>query len=202
MGVLPFTLKKSHVFLVLPILITSAIEGSYASNYIINPDSTNVRFAIERFKSQATTGGFYNVKGQLQYDSKLKTGDISLVIPINSLNTGSRTFNNRLTGADFFDAQKFPSAQFKSTNWYFNKDSTNPQVARVDGRLTLHGETHPISLTATKFECALSTIRKNEVCSGNFTATIDRTKWSIDKHAWFGLTKNLNLTIKIEAAKQ
>ena len=32
--------------------------------------------------------------------------------------------------------------------------------------------------------------------------TIDRTKWSIDKHAWFGLTKNLNLAIKIEAAKQ
>lgn len=188
--------------LILLMVIVSVIDASYAASYIINPEHTNVRFALEGFKSSATTGGFYNVKGQLQYDPSLKTGDIFLTIPISSLNTGNQTFNSKLTGPEFFDAQSFPLAQFKSTNWYFNKEVTSSKVVRVDGKLTLHGETHPISLKASQFDCYLNANSKEEVCGGNFTATIDRTKWNIDKYAWFGLAKNLNLNIQVEATRQ
>ena len=48
------------------------------------------------------TGGFYQVKGQLQYDAILKAGDISLIIPINSLDTGSKIFSKSLKGGDLF----------------------------------------------------------------------------------------------------
>ncbi len=188
----------SYAWVILPVLLATISQHSYGASYVINPANTNVRFAIERFQTSATTGGFYNVKGQLQYDPKARTGDISLVIPITSLNTGSQSFNKKLLGPDFFDVQNFPQAQFKSTNWYFDKGN----VTRVDGRLTLHGATHPIRLTATKFDCYQSTTIGNEVCSGNFTTTIDRTRWNLDKYAWFGLTKNLNLTIRVEAARQ
>ena len=186
---------------IIPLLLVSTIDDSHAASYAINPASTHIRFAIERFKTSATTGGFYDIKGQLQYDPILRTGDISLIIPIDSLNTGNPSFNNSLTGPDFFDAKKFPSARFKSTKWYFDQNKKSPQVTRVDGKLTLHGETHPISLTATKFDCYLSPSLKKDVCGGDFTATIDRTKWNINKFGWFGLTKNLNLNIKVEAAR-
>lgn len=176
----------------------SAIDSSYASSYVINPTSTHVRFAIERFKTSMTTGGFYNVKGQLQYDPNAMTGDISLVIPIKSLNTGNQAFNSKLTGPDFFDEQNFPLAQFKSTNWYFNQG----KVTRVDGNLTLHGQTHPISLKATQFACSMNATLSREICTGNFNVTIDRNKWNINKYALFGLTKNLNLKVQVEAIKQ
>lgn len=204
MSILSLTLKRSHTYplLTLPLLIISAAPSSHAASYTINPAGTHVRFAIERFKTSATTGGFYDIRGQLQYDPNLQTGDISLIIPINSLNTGNPSFNSSLTGPDFFDAKKFPSARFKSTKWYFDQNKKSPQVTRVDGKLTLHGETHPISLTATNFDCYLSPSLKKDVCGGDFTATIDRTKWNINKFVWFGLTKNLNLNIKVEAARQ
>ncbi|GAA0799148.1 YceI family protein [Psychrobacter piscatorii] len=188
--------------LLIPLLLVSTIGDSHAASYSINPTNTHIRFAIERFKTSATTGGFYDIKGQLQYDPSLQTGDISLIIPIESLNTGNSSFNSSLTGPDFFDAKKFPSAQFKSTKWYFDQDKKSPQVTRVDGKLTLHGETHPISLKAKNFDCYLSPSLKKDVCGGDFTATIDRTKWNINKFVWFGLTKNLNLNIKVEAARQ
>ncbi|WP_114700444.1 YceI family protein [Psychrobacter proteolyticus] len=196
--------KSSHIysFLTIPLLLVGAANSSQAASYAINPASTHIRFAIERFKSSATTGGFYNIKGQLQYDPNRRTGDISLIIPINSLNTGNPSFNSSLTGPDFFDAKKFPSAQFKSTKWYFDQNKKIPQVTRVDGQLTLHGETHPISLTATKFDCYLNTSIRKDVCGGEFTATINRTRWNINKFAWFGLTQNLDLSIKVEAARQ
>jgi len=86
--------KPSHVysFLTIPLLLVGAANSSQAANYAINPASTHIRFAIERFKSSATTGGFCNIKGQLQYDPNLKSSDISLIIPINSLNTGNLSF--------------------------------------------------------------------------------------------------------------
>ena len=204
MSILPFTLKKPHGYplLILSLLIASAAHSSYAASYVINPKNTSVRFAIEHFKTSTTTGGFYNVKGQLQYDPIVKSGDISLLIPIDSLNTGNKSINNNLKGAGFFNMPRFPSAHFQSTNWYFN----DSQVTRVDGNLTLHGETHPISLIATKFNCYQASITKNiaknEVCGGEFSTTIDRTKWNINKFSLFGLTKNLDLKVQIEAMKQ
>ena len=116
--------KSSHIysFLTIPLLLVGATNSSQAANYTINPASTHIRFAIERFKSSATTGGFYNIKGHLQYDPNLSIGDISLIIPINSLNTGNPSFNNSLTGPEFFDMQRFPSAHFESTKWHFNQD--------------------------------------------------------------------------------
>lgn len=196
--------KIPHIYalLVVPLLLVSTIGDSHAASYSINPTNTHIRFAIERFQTSATTGGFYDIKGQLQYDPSRQTGDISLIIPIESLNTGNSSFNSSLTGPDFFDAKKFPSARFKSTKWYFDQNKKSPQVTRVDGKLTLHGETHPISLKATNFDCYLSPSLKKDVCGGDFTATIDRTKWNINKFIWFGLTKNLNLNIKVEAARQ
>lgn len=196
--------KIPHIYalLIIPLMLVSTIDDSHAASYSINPTNTHIRFAIERFQTSATTSGFYDTKGQLQYDPSRQTGDISLIIPIESLNTGNPSFNSSLTGPDFFDAKKFPSAQFKSTKWYFDQNKKSQQVTRVDGRLTLHGETHPISLKATNFDCYLSPSLKKDVCGGDFTATIDRTKWNINKFIWFGLTKNLNLNIKVEAARQ
>lgn len=100
MSILSFVLQRSPIYplLTLTLLIISAAHSSHAASYTINPAGTHVRFAIERFQSPATAGGFYNVQGQLQYDSSLKTGNISLVIPIRSLNTGNKAFNQTLTG--------------------------------------------------------------------------------------------------------
>lgn len=183
------------------LLLLVFINISHAASYSIVSSQTYIRFALDNFKTAATTGGFYNVKGQLQYNSNLKTGNISLDIPINSLDTGSTAFNTKLTGADFFDAQQFPLARFESTKWYFD-NTAQAQLIKVDGNLTLHGETHPISLKTTKFECSVSSILKTDSCSGKFIATIDRTKWSINKYTLFGITKELTLNIQVKAVKQ
>ena len=184
------------------LLLAGCTVISHAATYKIEPDHSNVRFAIDHLKTSATTGGFYNVTGILQYDPSAKTGDISLIIPIKSLNTGNKVFNLKLMGPDFFNMEQFPLARFESTTWHFSSDKENPKVTRVDGKLTLNGQTHPISLMATKFNCYLSSPLNRTVCGGNFTTTIDRTQWNIKKYVLFGMTKNLTLNIQVEAAKQ
>ena len=184
------------------LLTVGCIGNSHAATYKIEPSNSNVRFAINHVKTSATTGGFYNVTGLLDYNPTTKTGDISLVIPISSLDTGNQAFNLKLMSADFFDMAQFPLARFESTQWYFTPDNVNSKVTRVDGKLTLHGQTHPISLLATKFDCYPNSTLKSSVCNGNFTTTIDRTQWNMNKYSLFGMTKNLTLNIQVEAAKQ
>lgn len=187
-------------------IMASTTVGGHAATYLLEPNNSNVRFEIDHFNTSTNTGGFYNLTGQLEYDPSAKMGNISLVIPINSLNTGNKAFDIVLKSPDFFDVEKFPSASFESTQWYFSDVNANGKergdVTRIDGNLTMRGITHPITLTATKFNCYFSFIAKKTVCGGDFTTTIDRTKWDMSKYTLLGITEKVTLNIQIEAAKQ
>lgn len=199
---LPYQMLFRYRYLLLISLLMMACVSSHAAIYNIDPARTNVRFALDHFNNDsANTGGFYNVMGQLQYDPNAQTGNISLIIPIKTLNTGSKAFNQKLTSREFFDMVQFPLAYFESTKWYFTTGNEGSEVTRIDGKLTLHGETHPVTLMATKFDCYTSALLKKSVCGGNFTTTIDRTKWKINKYTLLGMTRKLKLDIRVEAAK-
>lgn len=176
--------------------------SSHANSYLIVPDNSNVRFEIDHFKTSTNSGGFYNLTGQVEYDPSAKIGAVSLVIPINSINTGNVAFDNVLKSADFFEVEKYPLATFTSTKWHFANDQSESPVTKIDGDLTLHGKTNPVTLTATKFNCYFSFIAKKKVCGGDFTTTIDRRKWDVSKYTLLGITENVVLKVQIEAAKQ
>lgn len=196
------TIRFCHRPLTGLLLSVLMMANSHAATYHIDPAHTNVRFAIDHFKTSTNTGGFYNLTGQLEYDPAAKIGNISLIIPLNSLMTGDKAFDIALKSSDFFDVEKYPLARFESTKWYFQTDKNRSVVTKVDGMLTLHGETNPVTLTATKFNCYLSYVLKKSVCGGDFTTTIDRTQWGISKYSLLGITEKVDLTIQIEAAKQ
>lgn len=176
--------------------------NSQAATYLIQPDNSNVRFEIDHFNTSTNSGGFYNLTGQVEYDPSAKLGKVSIVIPINSLNTGNVAFDNVLKSADFFEVEKYPLATFDSTKWHFADDKSESPVTKVEGNLTMHGQTHSVTLNATKFNCYFSFIAKSSVCGGDFTTTIDRRKWGMSKYTLLGITEKVVLKIQVEAAKQ
>lgn len=169
-----------------------------AQTYTIDAMHTHARFAIDHMGTSTNHGGFYNLTGELQFDKKAKKGYIDITIPTANLDTGIQMFNEHLKSADFFDVANHPTARFVSSKWYFKGN----KVTRVDGHLTLMGKTHPVSLRATKFNCYQNPMLKAESCGGDFVATIDRTKWGVDKYADMGVTKKVALNIQIEAYKK
>lgn len=130
--------------------------ATYAETLTLDPDHTHVRFAIGHMGTSTNHGGFYNLTGELNYDRAAKTGAINLIIPMSSLDTNTKAFNEHLLSKDFFNVAKYPTATFTSTQWHFDKD----KVTQVDGNLTLLGKTRPISLTATN-NCYFNFILKN-----------------------------------------
>ena len=170
-----------------------------STSYKIDPNHANVRFAIDHFGTTTNQGGFYGVTGDLNYNPAKNTGSINVDIPVNSLDTGNEHFTNHLKSAEFFNAEKYPTANFKSTKFHFK----NGKVTKVDGNLTLLGKTNPVSLKATKFNCYNSPMLKNaQVCGGDFETTIDRTKWGMDTYVKMGFAKDVKLNIQVEAVQQ
>lgn len=118
------------------------------------------------------------------------------------MHTVSQQLTEHLKGTDFFDATTYPTATFESSKWYFENPQKPEVVTKIDGNLTMHGITQPVTLTANSFNCYFSPIAKKTACGGDFTTTIDRTKWKIDKYVFLGIPKDVKLDIEIEALKQ
>ncbi|GAA5094506.1 YceI family protein [Wohlfahrtiimonas larvae] len=171
---------------------------SIAADYKLDPMHSNARFNIDHFGTTTNHGGFYGIEGTVAFDPTNKTGAVEVTIPIESLNTGAKDFDNHMKSADLLDIAKFKNMTFKSTEWIFNGD----KPTEIKGELTMMGKTNPVTLKATKFNCYENPMFNAEVCGGDFTAIIDRTLWGIDFLVDMGMTKDVVLQIQVEAVKQ
>ena len=184
--------------IVLTALMAAAATTAASATYQIDPLHTNARFAIDHFATSTNVGGFYGLTGSLQFDQTKREGSVDLTIPVNSLQSSSSEFTEHLRSADLFHAAQYPHIHFVSTKFNY----VGKKLTSVDGNLTMLGKTHPVKLKAEKFNCYNSPMAKAEVCGGDFSTTIDRSKWGMNYLVDAGMTKKVKLDIQIEAVKQ
>ena len=169
-----------------------------SATYVLDPTHTFVTFEIGHFGTSTNRGRFDKKEGTVQFDRAGKTGKVDLTIDATSISTGTPPFDKHLQSADLFNAAKFPTIQFSADQFRFNGD----KVSEVAGKLTLLGQTHPVTLKANTFNCYQSPMLKREVCGGDFETTIDRTQWGMDYGVSFGMPKTARLIVQAEAIKQ
>ena len=169
-----------------------------SATYVLDPTHTFVTFEIGHFGTSTNRGRFDKKEGTVQFDRAGKTGKVDLTIDATSISTGTPPFDKHLQSADLFNAAKFPTIQFSADQFRFNGD----KVSEVAGKLTLLGQTHPVTLKANTFNCYQSPMLKREVCGCDFEATIDRTQWGMDYGVSFGMLKTVRLIVQAEAIKQ
>lgn len=186
-------LKKSVLCLAI-----AGMSSAFAADYVLDPDHTNARFHIDHNGVSTNHAGFYNLEGEVTFDAAAKTGFVDVTVPISSLLSGSEGFTGHLKSPDLFNIGNYPSMRFVSTQWNFDGD----KVKSIEGNLSLLNETHPITLTATKFNCIMHPRFKKEVCGGDFTATIDRTQWGMNFGVARGGAKEVTILLQVEALKK
>ncbi|SPX84899.1 YceI family protein [Moraxella ovis] len=192
-------MKLSHVFGAALLGLTAT---AHAATYEIDAAHTNARFAIDHFNTSTNVGGFFGLTGSMEFDKEARKGKIDITIPIDSLQTGSEAFTDHLKSADLFNAEAHPNMRFESTKFNYVGKGKVRKLSSVDGNLTLLGQTHPVRLKADKFNCYDSPMAKAEVCGGDFSTTIDRTKWGMDYLVAMGMAKKVRIDIQVEAVKQ
>jgi polyisoprenoid-binding protein YceI len=183
-------------FLLAAALALAATGTAAAATYKIDPRHTQVFFTYSHNQYSNLSARLNEASGTLEFDpAKPGNSSISIELPISSLSTGVPGLDDHMKSADFFDAEKFPKASFKSTKVAV-KDATHFDLT---GDLTIKGVTKPATFAVTVNHIGENPRRKTPMAGFEATATIKRAEFGIDN--MLGVTGDeIRLRVSMEAS--
>ena len=131
-------------------------------------------------------------------DATGQNGKIDITMDMSSINTGVDLLNRHVQSKDFLNVADFPTGRFVADKIIVASD----KVQEVDGALTLLGQTRPVVLKASRFNCYMSPLLNRQVCGGDFETTIQRSLWGVNWGLSNGAPDSTRLLIQVEAIKQ
>lgn len=191
-------MKKFKTLLIASIIALSANSAAAApEKYSIESNHAFVMWSANHFGFSNQMGKFSDVTGTVNFDAKkLEDSSVDVTIGIASLSTGLQKFDDHLKSADFLDVKKFPTAKFVSTKI----TAQGKNKAKVDGNLTLHGVTKPVTLEVQINKVGTSMITQRETVGFSATTTIKRSQFGIN-YAVPNVSDDVKLMIEVEANK-
>jgi polyisoprenoid-binding protein YceI len=189
-------MKLNHVLLAL--IAAGTVSSAFAADtYTIDPSHTYPSFEADHMGVSIFRGKFTKTSGTVNLDRAAKTGTMEITVDTSSIDFGHAKLNEHAKGADMFDVTKYPTAIYKGTAIKFDGD----KPVSVEGTLTLHGVTKPLTLAINKFNCIQHPMLKREVCGGDASASFNRADFGIDYGAKYGFSMETKLAIQVEAIK-
>jgi len=190
-------MKMKHLSIAL--LAAVCATGAFAADtYAIDSSHTYPSFEADHFGGLSTWRGKFNkTDGSIVVDRAAKTGSVDINIDATTIDFGNEKLNEHAKKAEMFDTAKFPHATYKG-KLVFKGDVP----ASVDGELTLHGVTKPVTLTINKFKCIQHPMLKREVCGADASATFNRSDFGVSYGTQMGFNPEVKLAIQVEAVKQ
>jgi polyisoprenoid-binding protein YceI len=175
-------------------LATTAVAAPVT--YKVDPDHSFPSFEADHFGGMSVWRGKFNsTSGTIVVDKEAKAGTVDISIDAASIDTGNDKLNEHLKSHDFFDVAKFPAATYKGKLAKFK----NGAPTEVQGELTIHGVTKPVTLAIRTFKCMPHPMKKKEFCGADVTTTIDREQFGMSYGKQFGFSMDVKLAIQVEA---
>ena len=190
-------MSRKTLFALAAAFVAVGSAHAESATYAIDPTHTFVTFEARHFGTSTNRGRFDKKEGTVTFDKAAKTGKAEITIDTTSINTGVGPFDGHLKSKDFFNVAEHPTAKFVGDKFTFDGD----KVRSVAGTLTLAGQSQPVTLTASNFNCYQNPMLKREVCGGDFETTITRSAYGI-KYGLPGIPDDIKLLIQVEAVKQ
>jgi polyisoprenoid-binding protein YceI len=129
-------------------------------------------------------------------DKEAQAGTVDVSVDTASVITGQADLDKHLRSGEFLDVEKFPKASYKGKLVKFK----NGAPTEVQGDLTLHGVTKPLTLTVRSFKCRPHPMQKDkEVCGADAHGTFNREDFGVAWGKNMGFDMKVNLQIQIEA---
>ena len=177
-------------------LATSAAAVAAPVTYEVDPKHTHPAFEADHFGGLSVWRGVFTAtSGKIVLDPEAKSGTVEVNIDPASVQTGVADLDKHLRSGEFLDVQKFPQATYKGKIVY--KDG---KPGEVQGQLTLHGVTKPVTLTIKSFKCQPHPMQKtNEVCGADAHGSFNREDFGVAWGKNMGFDMKVNLAIQVEA---
>lgn len=189
-------------FVIAAAVLVAGNAAAAPVKYQIDPEHTYPSFETDHFGGLSTwRGKFKKSAGTIVYDKEAGSGTLDVTIDTTSIDTGHDKLNTHVKSNEkgMFDVAKFPTATYTGKLAKF----VNGAPTEVDGTLTLHGVTKPVTLKIDHFGCRPHPMKQGkEVCGANATAALDRADFGVDWGKTYGFKMDVKLAIQVEAATQ
>lgn len=166
--------------------------------YQIDPAHTFPSFEADHFGGLSVwRGRFDKTSGTIVLDREKGTGTVDVTVDTSSIDFGNPKLNEHTRSAEMFDVEKFPTATYKGTLTNFK----NGVPTQVVGEFTLHGVTHPLTLTINQFKCVTFPMDKKEHCGADASGTLNRADYGINYGDKYGFKMDVKLAIQVEGIR-
>lgn len=177
----------------------SSFAAAAPMTYEVDPNHTFPAFEADHLGGVSIWRGKVNsTSGTVVLDVAAQTGTVDLTMDMTTIDFGHEELNAHAQTADLFDTGQYPTATYTGELTAFRDGAPT----RVDGELTMHGQTHPVTLEIRSFVCKQHPMSGRDVCGADATAQIDRSQWGIDLGApLFDMGVTLRIGIEAFAAE-
>jgi len=175
--------------------------SAQAAEFKMDGAHTDVVFNVNHLGYSNTWGSFEEVGGSFTFDPDApEDAKVSMTIQAASIDTNHTKRDEHLRSPDFLNAKEFPTITFESTN----VEITGEKEGTLTGDLTLHGQTHPVTLDVTFNKMAPHPLPQyDKALTAGFSArgTIERSKWGVGKFTP-AVGDEMKLFIEVEGMKK
>ncbi|OHT79434.1 hypothetical protein BKG69_13765 [Mycobacteroides chelonae] len=171
--------------------MTTTTPALAPGTWTIDSVHSDITFSVRHLGVSKVRGSFTDFSGDITV-AEDGTPSVSATINVASVDTRNDQRDGHLRSADFFDTDKHPTATYRSTSVRADGDDYI-----VDGELTLHGVTQPVSLNLS-LEGVGPGAQGGTVAGFEASAEINRGDFGVTGGA--GLVgEKVTLTFNIEA---
>jgi polyisoprenoid-binding protein YceI len=188
--------------LALPAVLLAAYAGSALAKpviYVCDPAHTYPSFAADHFGGLSVwRGKFTKSACTIVLDRKRQAGTVEVTVDTSSIDFGMPKLNEHAQTPDLFNVAQYPTATYKGNL----ADFVNGKPTKVVGNFTLHGVTHPLTLTIRSFECREMTMMHQYRCGADAEGDFQRDQFGMDYGKQLGFKMWVRLQIQVEAVRQ
>lgn len=180
---------------------TSSQVGT--GTWVIDSAHSSAEFSVKHMMVATAKGRFNKVSGTITLDpANPATASVEANVDVTSVDTGQPQRDGHLRNDDFFSADKYPEATFRSTR----VELDGPEAAKVHGDLTIRGVTKPVVLDV-EFEGQGKDAYGKQRAGFTATTTINRLDYGIQwnpaiETGGFVVSNRVKLTLNIAAVLQ
>ncbi len=118
------------------------IEIPEPGDWQLDPVHTAVEFSARHLMVSKVRGKFHGVSGNIHISDDPLGSWVEVKIDPASVESGDAKRDEHLRSPDFFDVERYPEITFRSTRL----EGDHPGGFRLEGDLTVHGVTRPVTL--------------------------------------------------------
>ena len=173
-----------------------------AGTYVLDAAHKRVGFVARHLMVSKVRGQFAEASATITIAEDPLQSSVTASITTASIDTGQTDRDNHLRSGDFFESEKYPTIEFRSTGI---KSHSGAEFV-LDGELTIKDITKPVELTV-EFEGATTSPYGQAVFGFSAFAEIDREDWGLTWNVALEtggvlVGKKIRLEFNVEAVKQ